>query len=136
VDGHAPRVAVVDDRRSVHRVVHRRGLAELLCELRVATELVDCGGAHHIAPFQRLLELCAGEWARPAGLANLHPRSRPDAARGAYLIRVEASSGAHATGAAATVSQMNRDAVVGLTGLNPHRRLDATAAERQHDRRF
>src|SRR5262245_50335398 len=68
------------------------------------------------------MKLCAGQRQTLAGLADRHAPAEPRRVGSADRVGVESQPRADAAAPRATVTEMNRRASVGVTGLDPYRR--------------
>ena len=94
---------------------------------------VERGRANDVPPLHRLLVCVQASLRPPRGLADLEAGCRPRRLGASDLVGVEARAGADAARRRPAVAEMDGDAVLGLARLDPHRRLDAAAVDRELD---
>src|SRR5581483_11500133 len=119
INGHSPgvpRVAVFE----IETFVAGWRFGAFVREVRVLLVFVQRGGAHQVAALNVLISLARSQHVVLAGRAHLHAGRDIGLVGESELIRIDALGGAGFAGARAAAAQEQREAIVGMPGLDPH----------------
>src|SRR6185437_11234880 len=128
IDGHAPRVTLAVIPLGIHGQSARRNFGSFVHTLGVFHILADVAFVNNMAArIEHVLVLLSSEDILAGDLVRFHADVLPHRLRGAETVGVKAEARAGAAGLRAAVTQVQRDAAVGVARLNPNGGFDRAA---------